>query len=64
MTRNAVKVLAALRDCEQTETETAISAGLSLTEVRSALDELALTGAVTDHEHDGLRYWRSNGRAA
>jgi transcription initiation factor IIE alpha subunit len=64
MTRAAMKVLAALRDAEQTETEIAIAAGVSLTDVRKGLDELAITGAVRSQMFEGLRYWRTTGEAA
>jgi transcription initiation factor IIE alpha subunit len=57
LTTGAVKVLAVLADSEQTETEIAISSGLNLTEVRTALDELLLTRGVQEQVHDGLRFY-------
>jgi predicted Rossmann fold nucleotide-binding protein DprA/Smf involved in DNA uptake len=58
MGRSAERVLAALNETEQTETEIAITAGLSLGEVQAGLDELALDGAISDRVEDGLRIWR------
>lgn len=59
MGRSAQRVLAALTtDREQTETEIAVAAGLSLTDTQRGLDELTLSGAVSSRRSDGLTVWR------
>ena len=58
MTAGAVKVLAALTEAEQTETELATASGLGLTEVRTALDELLLTGGGQEDTDGALRVYR------
>lgn len=57
MSGEAVKVLAVLQDSEQTETEIAISSGLTLNETRRALDELLLTGGVQEQKFDGVCFY-------
>jgi hypothetical protein len=57
MSRAAIKVLAVLQDAEQTETEIAISSGLTLSETRRALDELLLTDSVQERKFDGLCFY-------
>lgn len=61
MSSGALKVLAVLANAEQTETEIAISAGLSLAHVRSALDELLITDGVREQFYDGLRLYSLGG---
>lgn len=55
MTAAAVKVLAVLDPKGHTETEIALATGLRLIDVRTALDELDLTGEVVEHSAAGLR---------
>lgn len=58
MTAGAVKVLAVLSVVEQTETELAMASGLGLTDVRTALDELLLTGGIQEDADGALRVYR------
>ena len=58
MTAGAVKVLAVLSVVEQTETELAMASGLGLNEVRTALDELLLTGGIQEDTDGALRVYR------
>lgn len=64
MSRSAQQVLAAVREVQQTETEIALAAGISLGQVRAGLDELALDGVVVDRIEDGLRVWEINTKPA
>ena len=57
MTAPAVKVLAVLNDEGLTETEIAQATGLRLIDVRTALDELDLTGEVLELTDSGLRVY-------
>lgn len=57
MSAAAVKVLAVLGIDDRTETQIAQSTGLTLGEVRSALDELLLTESVRERFLGGLRVY-------
>jgi hypothetical protein len=61
MTTGAVKVLAVLGIEDRTETEIALSTGLTLGQVRSALDELLLTESVRERFFEGLRVYHVRG---